>query len=76
MAAVTSERLRLPRLLSRCPDGLTEAAMLAHGYRIEMLAHVVREGLMTATLQNMRAASRPIDVVRLLITEAGRLALG
>jgi hypothetical protein len=63
------EQYRALRLLMR--GGYTEAIMLAHGFTISMLAGLVREGLATATPETVQA----IKVVRVRITDAGRLAL-
>jgi hypothetical protein len=49
--------------------------MLAHGFTIELLTVLVREGLATAAPEIVHAGKRPIDVVRVRITDAGRLAL-
>jgi hypothetical protein len=56
-------------------DGYTEASLLAHGFKIEMLADLIRAGLATAKIERMMAGKRPIEVVRVRITEPGRRAL-
>jgi hypothetical protein len=38
---LTAERLLSLRLISRCPNGCTEAILLAHGFSIGMLAELV-----------------------------------
>jgi hypothetical protein len=40
-----------------------------------MLAGLVRAGLATAERETMKAGAKPIDVVRLQITAAGRKAI-
>jgi hypothetical protein len=62
-------------MLAGSPNGATEAIVLAHGFTIEMLDALVRDGLATAEQREMRAARQPIKVIRLTITDAGRLAL-
>jgi hypothetical protein len=62
-------------LLAAAPNGATEAIMLAHGFTIEMLTVLVRDGLATATPETVHAGKRPVEVVRVRITDAGRLAL-
>jgi hypothetical protein len=52
------------------------AIMLAGGFKTVMLNGLVRDGLATTTPRNMRAGKRSIEVVRMVITDAGRLALG
>jgi hypothetical protein len=41
-------RRRALELLASCPDGCTEAMMLAHGFTVEQLSRLVRGGLATA----------------------------
>jgi hypothetical protein len=73
--AMSAERHRALRLLAGAPNGATEAIMLAHGFTIEMLTVLVRDGLATATPETVHAGKRPIEVVRVRITDAGWLAL-
>jgi hypothetical protein len=70
----TDQRLVF-RLLAAAPNGATEAIPLAHGFTIDMLTVLVRDGLATATPETVHAGKRPIEVVRVRITDAGRLAL-
>jgi hypothetical protein len=49
--------------------------MLAHGFTTEMLTVLVRDGLATATPETVHPGKRPIEVVRVRITDAGKLAL-
>jgi hypothetical protein len=62
-------------LLAGAPNGATEAIMLAHGLTYTMLDALVWDGLATATPETVHAGKRPIEVVRVRITDAGRLAL-
>jgi hypothetical protein len=73
--AMSRDRHRALRLLAGSPLGATEAIMLAHGFTSEMLTVLVRDGLATATPETVHAGKRPIEVVRVRITDAGRLAL-
>ena len=73
--AVSRDQRRVLRLLAAAPNGATEAIMLAHGFTNAMLTVLVREGLATATPETVHAGKRPIEVVRVQITDAGRLAL-
>jgi hypothetical protein len=41
----------------------------------DLLVHLVQEGLATATPETVHAGKRPVEVVRVRITDAGRLAL-
>jgi hypothetical protein len=51
---MSTERHRALRLLAGSPLGVTEAIMLAHGFTIEMLTVLVRDGLATAEQREMR----------------------
>jgi hypothetical protein len=73
--AISRDRHRALRLLAGSPLGVTEAIMLAHGFTMEMLDALVRDGLATAEQRPMRAGRRPIKVIWLAITDIGRLAL-
>jgi hypothetical protein len=69
------ERQRLLRLLARCPDGVTEALLLAYGFSIPFLAEVVADGYAAASESTMRAGRQPVAVVHVKITPAGRRAV-
>jgi hypothetical protein len=71
---LTAERKRALRMLTRSPDGCTEAILLAHGFKIEMLAGLVLDGLATAAQETV-SAGRRLKVVRLMIADAGRRAI-
>jgi hypothetical protein len=62
-------------LLAGSPLGVTEAIMLAHGFTTDLLVNLPHEGLATATPETVHAGKRPMEVVRVRITDAGRLAL-
>lgn len=63
-------------LLASSPHGATEALLeRAHGFDGDMIAGVVRAGLATAERETMKAGVKPIEVVRLRITAAGREAV-
>jgi hypothetical protein len=74
-SARSTERLRALRLLARCPNGCTEAVMMAYGFSIDFLAALVSDGLVTAEPSTMRAGGRQVVVVWLQMTEAGRKVL-
>jgi hypothetical protein len=75
MAKMSLEQRRALILLARVEaTGITEALMLANGFKIEMLNGLVRDGLATAHPETVRG-QRPIEVTRMRITEAGRQAL-
>ena len=62
-------------MLASCPDGCTEAVMLAHGFTIDMMVELVRVGLATAHAERVVAGSRKMEVTTLRITDAGRRVL-
>ena len=67
-------RWRALRLLAKSIDGRTETYLFARGISKVLLAGLLRDGL--ATLSKARAGrERPIDIVRVKITDAGRQAL-
>ena len=49
--------------------------MFAHGFSAKMLADLVRDGLATIEPGTVRASGRQIEVMWLMITNAGRKAL-
>ena len=66
--------LRALSLLAKSVDGNTDTYLFACGISKVLLAGLLRDGL--ATLSKARAGrERPIDVVRVKITDAGRQAL-
>jgi hypothetical protein len=68
--------VELLRLLASSPHGTTEALLVrVHRFDSDMLAGLVRAGLATAERETMKAGAKPIDVVRLQITAAGRKAI-
>jgi len=68
--------LELLRLLASSPHGATEALLVrAHGFDSDMVAGLVRAGLATAECETMKAGAKPVEVVRLQITAAGRKAI-
>lgn len=62
-------------MLADAPAGVTEALMMAHGFRLALLADLCIAGLATATAERVVAGGRSMEVTRVRITEAGRRAL-
>jgi hypothetical protein len=64
-------------LLANFPHGITEELLvLAHGFDRAMIAGVVDKGLAEARREIVRSPGRAvIEVVRIRITDAGRMAL-
>ena len=74
-SGLNADQRRALRLLAGSSHGCTEAILLAHGITIEMLVVLVGDGLATAAPEIVHAGGRPIEVVRVGITDAGRQAL-
>jgi hypothetical protein len=62
-------------LLARSTHGYRESILLAHGFTIEMLSGLVRDGLIAAQREPAFLTRRAIVVTRMRITDAGRKAL-
>ena len=63
-------------LLATSPHGTNEALLvLVHGLKRQMLAGLVRAGLAAAEREVVNAGGRPVEVVRIRITNDGRKAL-
>ena len=68
--------MELLELLAGSPHGATEALLVrVHGFNSDMIAGLVRAGLATTKLETMKAGAKPIEVVRVSITVAGRAAI-
>ena len=68
--------LELLKLLASSPYGATEALLvLVHGFDSGMVGGVVQAGLATAERETMKVGAKPVEVVRLNITAAGRKAI-
>jgi hypothetical protein len=65
----------LEMLAAAGPCGCTGAMLLGRGFRISMLADLVRDGFATARRETMSLGKRKIAVARLWITDAGRQAI-
>jgi hypothetical protein len=62
-------------LLAAASPSCPEPLLLAHGIKIEMIAGLVRKGLATAQTAAASAGGRPVEIVRVGITDAGRKAI-
>jgi DNA-binding PadR family transcriptional regulator len=49
--------------------------MIANGFSLALLNRLVRAGLATSHIEREERPDKPIEIVRLRITEAGRRAL-
>jgi len=67
------------RALALVPDsgrnGTTNAILAAHGFTAAMVTSLVREGFVTAIIEQVRAGTRMIEIVRVRTTAAGQRAI-
>jgi hypothetical protein len=68
---ISKDQYRALRLLANGAHGCTESMMLAHGFKAELLAALARDGLATTQLGTIRAGGRQLEVVWVMITDAG-----
>jgi hypothetical protein len=62
-------------LLAAASPSCPEPLLLAHGIKIEMIAGLIRKGLATAQMEAVNVGGRPVEIVRVGITDAGRKAI-
>jgi hypothetical protein len=72
---MSNDKRRLLELLADNLNGCTESLLLAYGFRIERIAELLAAGLATARSERLIAAGKAVDVTRIRITDAGRVAL-
>ena len=72
---LTAARQRALKLLAGAPEGYNEAGMMAHGFSLEFLAGLVRDGLVNESADRVILDGCDIEVVRLTISDVGRRAL-
>ncbi len=74
---LSPEERRALELLASNPNGATEELLVqGHSFTRRMLIGLVDDGLTTARRQSIKApGGRTFEVVRMMITDAGRRAL-
>jgi hypothetical protein len=72
---LSGEERRALDMLAGSPSGCTEGALRANGFKIGVLAGLMRAGLAVANPESVRAGGRTLALVRIVITDAGRRAL-
>ena len=73
---LSAEQRRALELLSDAGEqGCTGATFLAYGFKVDILAELVGGGLVVVRSQAPKAAEWPIEVARITLTDAGRLAI-
>ena len=69
------QRQALEILAAAGLHGCAGATLLGHGFRIDMLADLVGDGLATARRESIRLEKRKITIACICITEAGQRAI-
>jgi hypothetical protein len=73
---LSKEQRHALALLASIPHGVTEDQLaLVHGFDRAMVAGLVDEGLATPRRETIETGGPTIEVVRLIITDAGQRAL-
>jgi hypothetical protein len=72
---LSAEQRRALELLAGTRRGMTQRVLKARGFAIETLTGLVRDGLVTTQSETIRAGGHSIEVVRIMITDAGQKAL-
>ena len=74
---LTREQRRALELLAADPHGITDSQLvLVYGFETKMLAGLVHEWLAAAVVgEGVEVGGKTIEVVRIMITDAGRRAL-
>jgi hypothetical protein len=73
---LSSEQRRALELLAGSPHGATEELLAyGHGFTRRMLARLVRAGLATVQRRVIVAGDTPVEVGKVMITDAGRSAI-
>jgi hypothetical protein len=61
--------------LADSPEGSTHNLLLAHGFKRRLIVGLVEAGLATMETEVMSAGERAVRVMRITITDTGRMAL-
>ena len=73
---LSTEQRRALEMLSRSKrSGCTLSLLAAHGFTVVMLSDLVRDGLVAANTETIKAPGRTIEIVRVKITGAGERAI-
>ncbi len=73
---LTPERRRALELLASIPHGVNEELLIqGQGFKRQTLVGLIRVGLATAERETVKAGGKPIEVVRVRITNAGWRAI-
>ena len=67
---------RALEVLASSSEGVTEAVLIAQGFRPEIIVWLVDTGLATMTTEQVSAAGRRYELTWFKITDRGGVALG
>jgi hypothetical protein len=68
--------LEVLKLVASSPHGVTKALLVrVHGFNCDMIAGLIRAGLATAERETLKAGAKPVEVLRIRVTDAGRRAI-
>jgi hypothetical protein len=73
---LTIEQRHALQLLAEVPNGMTDAALRAHGFTPTLIVGLVGAGYTEAKPRTMRAGGKTFAFMRFVITGAGRGAIG
>jgi hypothetical protein len=69
------EQLRALAMVAESPEGMSAALLLTIGFKERLISALADAGLVTLHSDFVKARPRPVEVVRVKITDAGRSAL-
>jgi hypothetical protein len=75
MTLRVEQRQALELLAEAGPHGNTLDLLIANGFPAEMLADLVRDGLAMMQGETVRVDERAIEIIRVMITDAGQSAI-
>jgi hypothetical protein len=75
MTVSEEQRQALETLADAGPRGSTLDMLIANGFPAEVLADLVRDGLAMMQGETVRVDERRMEIVRVMITEAGQSAI-
>jgi hypothetical protein len=75
MTLRVEQRQALELLAEAGPHGNTLDLLIANGFPAEMLADLVRDGLAMMQGETVRVNERAIEIIRVMITDAGQSAI-
>jgi hypothetical protein len=71
-----TEQLRALQLIAEAPNGYAEATLRVRGFSPMLSVGLVSAGFVIVKSYTMRAAGRTFGIMRFVITDAGRRAIG